>query len=154
MWNFNLRRSHCLHQADISKRLVFYVQFSNGCSAFHDSPQAFWDKMCIVPTRDPSNTGCAEGTGLCVSPTLLRLHHLQPTAGHRGRVLPHGGWEAGVQGGLWDCKTKRWVCVWSSKHFIVTWNPVRKNHLLWCKLIFHPVLYNPGWIFLHQTYNR
>lgn len=62
--------------------------------------QAIWNKMCIVPTGDPADAGCAEGTGLCVSPALLRLHHVQPTAGHRGRVLPHGGREAGVQGGL------------------------------------------------------
>lgn len=62
--------------------------------------QAFWDKMCRMPTGDPTDAGRAEGAGLCVPPALLCLHHVQPTTGHRGRVLPHGGWEAGVQGGL------------------------------------------------------
>lgn len=63
-------------------------------------PQAFWDKMCRMPTGDPTDAGGAEGAGLCVPPALLCLHHVQPTTGHWGRVLPHGGWEAGVQGGL------------------------------------------------------
>jgi len=53
-----------------------------------------------MPTGHPSDAGGAESTGLCLSPALLRLHHVQQTAGHWGRVLPHGGWEAGVQGGL------------------------------------------------------
>lgn len=56
--------------------------------------------MCRMPTGDPTDAGRAEGAGLCVPPALLCLHHVQPTTGHRGRVLPHGGWEAGVQGGL------------------------------------------------------
>lgn len=46
--------------------------------------QAFWNKMCIMPTGDPSNAGCAEGSGLCVSPALFRLHNVQQTAGDRG----------------------------------------------------------------------
>lgn len=56
--------------------------------------------MCVVPTGDPSHAGGAESTGLRLSPALLCLHHVQPAAGHRGRVLPNGGREAGVQGGL------------------------------------------------------
>lgn len=78
-----------LHQFSLMAALFLYV-----------SLQAFWNKMCIMPTGDPSDAGCAEGAGLCVSPALLCLHHVQPTTGHRGRVLPHGGREAGVQGGL------------------------------------------------------
>lgn len=62
--------------------------------------------MCIVSAGHPADTGCAEGAGLCLSPALLRLHHVQQTAGHRGRVLPHGRREAGVQGGLRGRQTK------------------------------------------------
>lgn len=62
--------------------------------------QAVWNKMCIVPTGDPSDAGGAESAGLRLPPALLCLHHVQPAASHRGRVLPHGGRETGVQGGL------------------------------------------------------
>lgn len=76
------------------------IKCSNGSSCLLVPLQAFWNKMCVVPAGDPSHTGSAEGAGLCVSPALLCLHYVQPAAGHRGRVLPHGGWEAGVQSGL------------------------------------------------------
>ncbi len=40
------------------------------------------------------------GAGERLSPGLLLLRNLREEAGHRGRVLPHGGQEAAMQAGL------------------------------------------------------
>lgn len=45
--------------------------------------QAFRDKMCLVPARDPPNTGGPKSSGLCLPPSLLCLCNVQQTAGHR-----------------------------------------------------------------------
>lgn len=75
--------------------------------------QAFRDKMCIVPARDPPNTSGPESSGLCVPPSLLCLCNVQQTASHRRWVLPHGGRKTRVQGGLWNSQTKWWAIVFS-----------------------------------------
>lgn len=56
--------------------------------------------MHSLPAGHPPDPGGPQGAGLRLPPALLRLHHLQPAAGHGGRVLPHGGRATGVQGGL------------------------------------------------------
>lgn len=75
--------------------------------------QAFRDKMCLVPARDPPNTGGPKSSGLCLPPSLLCLCNVQQTAGHRRWVLPHGGRKTCVQGGLWNSQTKWWEIVFS-----------------------------------------
>lgn len=60
-----------------------------------------------VSAGDSTHAGGEEGAGLRLPPPLFRLHRVQKAAGHRGRVLPDGGQQAGVQDGLRDRQTER-----------------------------------------------
>lgn len=72
------------------------------------SPKEVRDQMCRVSAGDSTHAGGEEGAGLRLPPPLFRLHRVQKAAGHRWRVLPDGGQQAGVQDGLRDSQTERW----------------------------------------------
>lgn len=52
--------------------------------------------MCGLSAGHTAHTGGEESAGLRLSPSLFRLHRLQEAAGHRRRVLPDGGQQAGL----------------------------------------------------------
>lgn len=72
------------------------------------SPKEVRDQMRGVSAGDSTHAGGEEGAGLRLPPPLFRLHRVQKAAGHRWRVLPDGGQQAGVQDGLRDRQTERW----------------------------------------------
>lgn len=112
----------------IIKSFLCFFKINLLMATFWSSKKEIRDQVRSVSAGDSAHTGGEEGAGLRLPPALLRLHRVQEAAGHRWRVLPDGGQQAGVQGRLRDRQTERWAACGQFKWLVYCTKTKTKKH--------------------------